>query len=269
MLYTVARERRRIAARNIAAVPAGAERRCSAAAWCASTSAGWAAACSSAALLWYASPERLRRLIHVEGDVQLAERSERPVMWLVPHFMALDVAGAAMQLFQSRPVASIYQAQSNPVFDAAMRRGRLRFGQGELFARARHRAAAGARHPRGHAFFNLPDMDFGRRTRPSCPSSACRRPRCWRRRAWRARWTWWCSRWWREMLPGGQGYRVRFLPPWTDWPSDDPLADARRMNEWIEARDPRRPGAVPVGAQALQDAAARRAGPYAATASRG
>ena len=21
-----------------------------------------------------------------------------------------------------------------------------------------------------------------------------------------------------EMLPGGQGYRVDFLPPWTDWP---------------------------------------------------
>ena len=38
-----------------------------------------------------------------------------------------------------------------------------------------------------------------------------------------------------EMLPGGQGYRVRFLPPWTDWPSDDPLADALRMNHWIEA----------------------------------
>ena len=32
------------------------------------------------ALLWYASPERLKRLIHVEGDVHLAERSSRPVM---------------------------------------------------------------------------------------------------------------------------------------------------------------------------------------------
>ena len=28
---------------------------------------------------------------------------------------------------------------------------------------------------------------------------------------------------------------MRFLPPWTDWPSDDPLADTRRMNAWIEA----------------------------------
>lgn len=55
-------------------------------------------------------------------------------MWLlVPHFMALDVAGAATQLFQKCQVASIYRAQSNAVMDAAMRQGRLRFGQGQVF----------------------------------------------------------------------------------------------------------------------------------------
>src|ERR1700754_3440146 len=86
-------------------------------------------------LLWYASPERLKRLIHIEGDATLAERSERPVMWLVPHFMALDVAGAAVLLFQKRKGISIYQEQSDPVMDAAMRRGRLRFGNAEIFAR--------------------------------------------------------------------------------------------------------------------------------------
>jgi KDO2-lipid IV(A) lauroyltransferase len=37
------------------------------------------------------------------------------------------------------------------------------------------------------------------------------------------------------MLPGAQGYRVRFLPPWTDWPTDDPLADTARLNQWIES----------------------------------
>jgi hypothetical protein len=72
-------------------------------------------------LLWYASPARLKRLIHVEGDVHLAERSGRPVMWLVPHFMALDVAGAATQLFQKRRWARSTTPQSNPVLDAAMR----------------------------------------------------------------------------------------------------------------------------------------------------
>jgi len=37
-----------------------------------------------------------------------------------------------------------------------------------------------------------------------------------------------------ETLPGGQGYRVRFLAPWTSFPSDDALADTAAMNRWIE-----------------------------------
>jgi KDO2-lipid IV(A) lauroyltransferase len=37
-----------------------------------------------------------------------------------------------------------------------------------------------------------------------------------------------------EMLEGG-GWRVRYLPPLTNWPTDDPLADALTMNQWIEA----------------------------------
>jgi len=79
-------------------------------------------------LLWYASPARLRRLIGVEGDAGLADRSDKPVMWLAPHFMALDVAGASVLLFQTKKGISIYQRQSDPVLDRALRRGRLRLG---------------------------------------------------------------------------------------------------------------------------------------------
>jgi Kdo2-lipid IVA lauroyltransferase/acyltransferase len=192
-------------------------------------------------LLWYASPARLRRLIHVEGEVHLAERSERPVMWLVPHFMALDVAGATTQLFQGRRVASIYQAQSNAVLDHAMRRGRLRFGLAEVFARQESALPLVRAVKRGATFFNLPDMDFGARDAAFVPffgvsAATLLAP----------------SRMARslkmvvqpvvaEMLPGGQGYRVRFLPPWGDWPSDDAVADALRMNQWIEAEVRRNP----------------------------
>ena len=192
-------------------------------------------------LLWYASPARLKRLIQVEGDVLLAERSERPVMWLVPHFMALDVAGVSTQLFQTRWVASIYQAQSNAVLDHAMRRGRLRFGGGEVFSRHESALPLVRAVKRGAAFFNLPDMDFGARDAAFVPffgieAATLLAP----------------SRMARslkmlvqpvvaEALPGGQGYRVRFLPAWTDWPSDDAQADARRMNAWIESEVRRNP----------------------------
>ena len=186
-------------------------------------------------LLWYASPDRLRRLIHVEGDVQLAERSDLPVMWLVPHFMALDVAGAATQLFQRNLVGSIYQRQTNPVFDAAMRRGRLRFNQGEVFSRRRSATLSLVRaiRKRKYAFFNLPDMDFGRRDAIFVPFfgvpaatlvAPARMARALHMRVQPVV---------AETLPGGAGYRVRFLPPWDDWPSGDDEADATRMNEWI------------------------------------
>jgi KDO2-lipid IV(A) lauroyltransferase len=38
-----------------------------------------------------------------------------------------------------------------------------------------------------------------------------------------------------ELLPGGRGYKVRFLAPWSDFPTPDAVADTRRMNRWIEA----------------------------------
>ena len=192
-------------------------------------------------LLWYAPVERLKRLIRVEGDVLLAQRSERPVMWLVPHFLALDVAGVATQLFQSRKVGSIYQQQSDPVFDAAIRAGRLRFDGGEIFARSDRALPLVRAIRRGYAFFNLPDMDFGARDAAFVPffgqqAATLLAP----------------SRMARaldmivqpvvaELLPGGEGYNVRFLEPWTDFPTDDPLADARTMNAWIETEIRRNP----------------------------
>jgi KDO2-lipid IV(A) lauroyltransferase len=234
VFYTAARERRRIAARNVQlCLPElnPEQRR----ALLREHFSWLGRSAVERALLWYASPVRLRRLIHVEGDVRLAERSDRPVMWLVPHFLALDVAGIATQLFQSRPVASIYQPQSQPVFDAAMRRGRMRFGQGELFARSdTARPLVRAIH-RGHAFFNLPDMDFGLKDAAfvpffGIPAATLLAPSKLARALDMV-----VQPVMAQMLPGGRGYRVHFLPPWADWPSDDALADTRRMNEWIEA----------------------------------
>jgi len=192
-------------------------------------------------LLWYASPERLRRLIRVEGDVHLAERSDKPVMWLAPHFMALDVAGASVLLFQTRKGISIYQRQSDPVLDRALRRGRLRLGNAEIFSRDEAGKALMRAIRRGDGFFNLPDMDFGTRDAAfvpffGVPAVTLLAP----------------SRLAKaldmivqpvvaEMLPGGRGYRVRYEPPWADFPSDDPVADSARMNRWIESEIRRNP----------------------------
>ena len=84
-------------------------------------------------------------------------------MWLAPHFMALDVAGASVLLFQKRKGISIYQRQSDPVLDRGARRGRLRLGNAEIFSRDEAGKALFRAIRRGDGFFNLPDMDFGTR----------------------------------------------------------------------------------------------------------
>jgi KDO2-lipid IV(A) lauroyltransferase len=234
-LYPLATSRRRIALRNVElCLPQLSLREREA---LVREHFGWLArSLLERSVLWWASPARLKRLIHVEGDIGLAERSQRAVMWLTPHFLALETVGTATQLFQRRPVVSIYQAQSNPVFEAAMYRGRLRFGQGELYKRSDTVRPLVRAVRRGFGFINLPDMDFGIKDAAfvpffGVPAATLLAP----------------SRLARsldmivqpvlaEMLPGGRGYRVRFLPPWDDWPGDDAEADARRMNAWIEAR---------------------------------
>jgi len=191
-------------------------------------------------LLWHASKARLQRLIRVEGDITLAERTwqeeQRPTLWLVPHFLGVDVAGAACQIHQSRPGVDIYAPQSNPVLDAALLRGRSRLGHDEFYRRQDGARVVVRAIKRGLAFFNPADMDFGPRDAVFVPffghpAATLLAP----------------SRMARglnmvvqpvvaEMLPGGQGYVVRFLPAWTDWPTDDAEADAAAMNRFIEAQ---------------------------------
>ena len=233
LMFTLAGSRRRVAERNLALclpelAPAARQALLR-------DHFGWLArSLLERGLLWYASAARLKRLIRVEGDVLLAERSARPVMWLVPHFLAVDVAGAATQLFQQQRVCNVYTAQSNAVLDAALLRGRGRFGLADMFTRQQSALPMVRAIKRGSAFFNPSDMDFGLRDAAFVPffghpAATLLAP----------------SRLARsldmivqpvvaEILPGGQGYLVRFLEPWTDWPTADPETDARRMNAWIE-----------------------------------
>jgi len=197
------------------------------------------------ALFWYAPPERIKRLIQIEGDIDLAERemqtTGRPTMWLCPHFVGLDVAGAAILLCQKRPGASIYQKQSNPVIDEAMKRGRLRLGDAEIFPRSDSVKPLFRAVKQGRGFFNLPDMDFGAKDAAfvpffGVPAATLLAP----------------SRMARalnmvvqpviaETLPGGQGWRIHFLPAIPDFPTADAEADTARLNRIIEAEILKRP----------------------------
>jgi Kdo2-lipid IVA lauroyltransferase/acyltransferase len=235
LLHAVAKERRRIAERNLqACMPELSD---SARAALVREHFKWLGrSIVERGFLWYASRERIEAAITLEGDVTFAERSDRPTMWLVPHFLGLEVAATAVQLFQSQRGATIYQTQSNPIFDAAVRAGRERFGHSVLFNRQDSaKPLIRAIKQEGLGFFNLPDMDFGLKDGAfvpffGVPAATLLAP----------------SKMARllnmkvqpvvaEMLEGG-GWRVRFHEPWRDFPTDDALADATRMNAWIEAR---------------------------------
>ncbi|MBL8289244.1 MAG: lipid A biosynthesis acyltransferase [Rubrivivax sp.] len=187
-------------------------------------------------VLWHASEARLKRLIQVEGDVSFAERHAGAVMWLVPHFVGLEICGTAVQLHQTRAGCDVYTPQSNPVLNAAFKRGRSRFGRDMFFERSAGALPVVRAIKRGLAFFNPADMDFGLRDAAfvpffGVPAATLLAP----------------SRMAKslnmrvqplvaEMLPHGRGWRVHFVSPWEHWPTADPEADAAAMNRFVEAQ---------------------------------
>jgi KDO2-lipid IV(A) lauroyltransferase len=186
-------------------------------------------------LLWWASAERLRRLVRVEGDAHVTTllAQGRPVILLAPHFVGLDMGGTRMTL--DFDMVSIYARQKNRVFDHWLYHGRSRFGDQRLLSRQDGVRGTVKAMKAGRAFYYLPDMDYGRKDAIFVPffgvpaatiTGLARLARlagaavvpCVTR-----------------MLPGGQGYRVEVGEAWADFPGDDVVADTQRMNAWIES----------------------------------
>lgn len=185
-------------------------------------------------LLRYASDARLRRLVRVQGDLVGSPDDTRPVMWLVPHFVALDFATPAIMLNQPRPSVCMYQVQSNPVFEDSLRAIRSRFGRTTLVSRkAGIRPVIRELH-HGAGYVNAADMDFGRKQSVfapffGVPTATVFAPghmaRSMNMRVVAVV---------MEILPRGQGYiaHVREGVPGLD--AADPMASATAFNRWLE-----------------------------------
>ena len=185
-------------------------------------------------ILWWSSAERVKRLVRIEGIEHWRAVADRPVIWLAPHFVGLDMGG--IRLGSEHRVVSVYSHQKNPTLDAVLYRGRTRFVMPDLYSRQQGirpviRALKG-----GLPFYYLPDMDFGSRDSLFVPffgvpaatiTGLARIARLAGAVVVPAVTT---------QLPGGDGYVLRFYPAWTDFPCGDDAADARRMNAFIEAR---------------------------------
>ena len=185
-------------------------------------------------IFWWASRERLSRLISVHGEeiVHELRAAGQPVILMAPHFVGLDAGGLAITL--RFDVVSMYASQTNPVFDRLLYKGRTRFGDQLLLSRKDGARASVKAMKSGRPFYYLPDVSARRRDSVFVPffgiPTATITGMSRLARAANARVVPCVTR----MLPGGQGYRVEIGTPWTDFPTDDVTADTARMNTWIE-----------------------------------
>jgi KDO2-lipid IV(A) lauroyltransferase len=186
-------------------------------------------------ILWWAPRERLDTLMHVRGDARVRELIEAgtPVILLVPHFLGLDMGGAATT---SRfDIVSIYARQRDKVIDHWLYHGRSRFGDQMLLPRDESIRSVVKAMKAGRPFYYLPDMDHGRKESIFVPffgiptATITGLPRFARMAG--AKVIPVVTR----ILPGGAGYEVSMGEPWADYPSGDVEADVARMNAWIEA----------------------------------
>jgi KDO2-lipid IV(A) lauroyltransferase len=184
------------------------------------------------ALLWWASAERVRRIVRIEGMEYFDAVRGKPLILLAPHFVGLDMGWTRLAL--ECDMVSIYSRQKNAAYDAALYAGRLRFGRQTLLARQAGVRPALRAMQAGRPFYYLPDMDYGQRDTIFVPffgvgaatiTGVSRLARLAGARVLP------CVT---RMLPGGAGYVVRFLPAWENYPGASIEADTLRMNAFIE-----------------------------------
>lgn len=185
-------------------------------------------------LLWWASAERLKRTVRIDGleHLRRAQDEGRAVILLAPHFLGLDMAGTRLTL--EIDAVSIYSRQKNKVFDRWLYHGRSRFGDQLLLSRSDGVRSTVKAMKSGRPFYYLPDLDYGRRESIFVPffgipaATISGLPRlarlagavvlpCVAR-----------------MQPGGGGCVLEIGAPWDGFPGDDVEADVARMNRWLE-----------------------------------
>jgi KDO2-lipid IV(A) lauroyltransferase len=133
-------------------------------------------------------------------------------------------------------VASMYSRSRNAVVDRYLLKSRTRFTEATLVSRHEGIRPLIKTIRSGLPFYYLPDQDYGRHESifvpffgiPTATIPALSRLA----RVADAKVVPAITR----QLPGGQGYVLRFYPPWENYPTDDIEADTRRMNAFIEER---------------------------------
>ena len=186
-------------------------------------------------IVWWSSPKRIRRTVRIEGEEHARALGDRRVIFLVPHFVGIEMEGLRLAMDHSSAMA-VYSHQKNRIFDEFLLRVRCRFTGTRMVAR-QEGVKTLLRGIEGGSILQLsPDLDLGRRdsifvpffgipaatvtalTRLARLAKAAIVPIVVRQ------------------LPGAGGYVMRMYAPWENFPGDSVEADTRRMNAFIEER---------------------------------
>lgn len=187
-------------------------------------------------LYWYAGAEKLKSLVEYRDKYHLDNAlAQGKVIILYPHFTAFELA--VYTLNQDLPLISLYAHQKNPAIDARIRQGRHRYNNVFLIDRnegLRTIIKKIKSTPQAPLLY-LPDQDFGAKDSvfveffgiPTATITGLSR------------------------IAALTGARIvpaipvrqndgrvilQFYPAWDNFPGNDPITDARRMNAFIEAR---------------------------------
>jgi KDO2-lipid IV(A) lauroyltransferase len=185
------------------------------------------------ALVWWASDERLRPLIRLDGTEHLAQALARGngAILLSAHFTALEMGARALCLHG--PTAITYQTPQNPLIAELSLRARSRLALRAISSESVRELLQSLKD--NLPLWYAPDQrDFGKASamvpffgQPAATNVATSRI---------ARITGAAVLpYFPERRADGSGFVMRILPPLEGFPSDDPVADAARFHALIEA----------------------------------
>jgi Kdo2-lipid IVA lauroyltransferase/acyltransferase len=186
---------------------------------------------------WWASRERLQRMIRVKGEEHLIVPEGTSLIVLSPHFVGLDAAATRLTMLAAG--CTVYSKQKNPVFDKLLFDGRQRFQRCLLLSRQDGMRKVIKAIKQGLPFYYLPDMDFGPEDSIFVPFfgvpaatvpgvsrlvrlTGARVVACITRQV-------------------GDGYEVELTPAWDNFPGESVEADTLRVNQFIESQVLRMP----------------------------
>ncbi|HET6655894.1 MAG TPA: LpxL/LpxP family Kdo(2)-lipid IV(A) lauroyl/palmitoleoyl acyltransferase [Gammaproteobacteria bacterium] len=183
-------------------------------------------------MCWWASADRLRRLVRIEGleHLDAAKAHGRGVILLTAHFTTLEIGGAMLTLFVR--LHPMYRPHRNPLLDSIIRRGRERRAE-RAIPRDDVRTLLKSLKA-GMPIWYAPDQGYRGKNSVTAPFfgvPAPTNPATGR-----------IARvsgapvmpFFVERLDGNDGYLIRLLPALENFPVGDETADAARVNAVLE-----------------------------------